>query len=1668
MPEIKNTFLKSKMNKDLDSRIIPNGEYRDGQNISISTSEGADVGALENIRGNINIASFGLNEPDLEIIGYYSDTANNRVFLFITNNNENIIDKAPKIINNGSSTFLNSTLIKNPISNYILYFSVDKNGRVNNQDTLVGGSFLNFSKNYPIYNVNVIENLLFWTDNRNQPRKINVDNAIVSPYRGESNPGYYYNEDHISVAKYAPYNSISFLKYLDNENLDKSEKTLKNEFDEFLPPFIAFPAIIKEFDGRQYVGVNGFPSNPGPSATRTEFTELRNFLTRFSSGEERGEFSPFIFDFSGQRDTSEPNPEDKNYKVKVSIYDEKNSKEAYIDYVSSNHNIYLQSSSGLQIFDFSSDGTPLLGWGEIDDKINISLSLRNPDFNPEFKDIGDEDLLKQKFVRFSYRFKFDDNEYSLTAPFSQHAFVPKQFGYFIGEDADRAKQSSIVGFMENQITTAGLVIDLPCASDEMISKLKVKELQLLYKASDEQAIKVITDIDLSNQFSIKGVPKSVSLFEDLNTSNPNTYTATPPLNIYKTEASSGSGLTIKVDTLDSNGNILTASVSYSSYGYKKGDKVKVLSGGNPANDQYVIIDSLTNVYIHDYRSQKPIKVLPEKEIVRVSDIVPIKAKTQEAVGNRIIYGNFQQTSDSLKSLQYNAFFSSKSINNKPYSSIEFNNHTLKQGRSYQVGIVLQDRYGRSSNVILPDDTNGFKSTFFAPYTNGGIDPISWPGNSIFLQFPQPNNETIPKESNGDYYGVWSDSNPMGWYSYKVVVKQQEQDYYNIYTPGAVSGNITFTNWKTKLQYDKINSISNIALFNDNINKIPRDLNEVGPSDRVYSSSVELINRVSQTERDANYANLNGQSSNYDTQDITGISTFRDIGDWTIYKGVDLSLATIGPAAQNLPMIKDSGSDVSITDISKSRYYNSTGGLDSFFIYPGASGQIDPFFLDSNKNPIIATIEVGKRIGLSKQEQENNNFSKELTIFETKPIKSNLDIYYETSTSGKIEDLNNDISTTTSTTGVASNLSQIDFSGGLFERSDYPATVSNQFTIIDSSGLQINDPTATISLDLVEYNSGGSSFAIMPPATTALSQNTPTFLTSNGFKSGDFGASDNTNPFSLSIALPSTSSSPAVYEIVTKRPITNLGIEDLIFRFSFTIIQGTTTTSITKTVSLVNIKPSIPVIGVPGFARWTGGIPGVNDSGDIYDGSVYDNRTTGQASFGYNIGESGYRKDDYTPARSVYIDWNYPTDKIRSDEYKQAFPGLPDSEYYHWHRRNRNWVDYSFVNGNYVKSNTSGNPTVNENWDCPAVHITGSKSTPGNSTFEGFRVGCYDFEAFACVGFYNPVPNKADGGANYKTKLNTPSRATIESSTNLSSPAKICNYFCEIPFSSNGLEVINKNLVIPYHVKNETGKIDGYVVNPNLHQTDYEIRHASTQDLDSNGDEKYPKWTDGSFNDPTAQPKNTRLQNLTYKVKRGYVQPFYEYRKRQYVRQIQPLFQDSQTKFGTVIPSGKDSSGNQRTAVVVGKFGTQLDTGLALDNGTIGFEYVLNDSANVPPSWNDLRDSTLVSDSPATFRTKATTTAGAAGLGKLKARNAPNDVEIALGLYNTYSSPPSPPLSSFVLGYNNNIAAKGFIIATVAPLLVTLEIVAVDSTLPANIQESDPYRIKFVLTQHSGD
>ena len=87
MPEIKHNFLRGKMNKDLDERIVPNGEYRDAMNVQVSTSDDSDVGTIQNILGNSLVVDF--NNSDIPIrpsnspgrvLGYVSDEKNDCIY----------------------------------------------------------------------------------------------------------------------------------------------------------------------------------------------------------------------------------------------------------------------------------------------------------------------------------------------------------------------------------------------------------------------------------------------------------------------------------------------------------------------------------------------------------------------------------------------------------------------------------------------------------------------------------------------------------------------------------------------------------------------------------------------------------------------------------------------------------------------------------------------------------------------------------------------------------------------------------------------------------------------------------------------------------------------------------------------------------------------------------------------------------------------------------------------------------------------------------------------------------------------------------------------------------------------------------------------------------------------------------------------------------------------------------------------------------------------------------------------------------------------------------------------------------------------------------------------------------------------------------------------------
>ena len=77
MPEMQRVFAKGRMNKDLDERMVPNGEYRDALNLDLSVSEGSDVGAFENIKGNKEIVHKAYNSSTLLFTNWNSDYISN-------------------------------------------------------------------------------------------------------------------------------------------------------------------------------------------------------------------------------------------------------------------------------------------------------------------------------------------------------------------------------------------------------------------------------------------------------------------------------------------------------------------------------------------------------------------------------------------------------------------------------------------------------------------------------------------------------------------------------------------------------------------------------------------------------------------------------------------------------------------------------------------------------------------------------------------------------------------------------------------------------------------------------------------------------------------------------------------------------------------------------------------------------------------------------------------------------------------------------------------------------------------------------------------------------------------------------------------------------------------------------------------------------------------------------------------------------------------------------------------------------------------------------------------------------------------------------------------------------------------------------------------------------
>ena len=368
MPEIKNNFTQGKMNKDLDERIIPKGQYRNALNIEISTSEGSDVGTVQNLLGNVRIEN--VIGGNWNCVGAISDEKNNRFFWFLTNPSRDAIYEYDTSANAATPVVVDVNL-----------------------------DVLKFQGNI-ITGINIIDDILLWTDNNNEPRKINIERCKLGADANNPNSthtklvvndiatGEDLKEEHIVVIKKRPLQA-PFVKI--NESANPVASTGIGAFSQNNQGnFQAIKGdIISVYVPRILAGliyVPGFTATIGDKVS-IKSSNIGGALP--TNAQVVGE----ITSLSTQIGT----PGYTEFQIEI---------------------IETLGGLPLHIVDDSAIGA-VTGGVEVD-------ILKSEDISGS--------IFEEKFIRFGTRWKYEDGEYSAFSPFTQAAFKASVFSFHPTKD----------------------------------------------------------------------------------------------------------------------------------------------------------------------------------------------------------------------------------------------------------------------------------------------------------------------------------------------------------------------------------------------------------------------------------------------------------------------------------------------------------------------------------------------------------------------------------------------------------------------------------------------------------------------------------------------------------------------------------------------------------------------------------------------------------------------------------------------------------------------------------------------------------------------------------------------------------------------------------------------------------------------------------------------------------------------------------------------------------------------------------------------------------------------------------------------------------------------------------------------------------------------------------
>ena len=398
MPEIKHVFQQGKMEKDLDERLVKNGQYRDAMNIQVSTSEGSDVGTVQNILGNENLFSDNQIAPGSVCVGAIANEKENCFYWFIHHNTKNIILK---------------------YQNFNVYFVI--------VDT---DNILKFTGKI-ITGINVIDDFLLWTDNQNEPKKINVKLCEEGTDQG----GYYHT--HLIVPKRNI--TVSNCIKLREEHITVIKKSPKNKLT--LDP--VFETRITAVSNYDFVNADGDIMSVGETG-QIYFDNFSPINNVYKQGD--------VVVFS---DSSTLNELPDVYEIRIKITDELSLADSFYRF---------------KILSISTDAP---------------LSAQQYNCEKEVDDV----LFSRKFVRFGYRYKFQDNQYSSFSSFTDVVFKTSEFEYSSKEAYNKAMENILVSLKVRNFITKETPED-------------VVQVDILYKESNSPTVYIVDKIKYNDYANV--------------------------------------------------------------------------------------------------------------------------------------------------------------------------------------------------------------------------------------------------------------------------------------------------------------------------------------------------------------------------------------------------------------------------------------------------------------------------------------------------------------------------------------------------------------------------------------------------------------------------------------------------------------------------------------------------------------------------------------------------------------------------------------------------------------------------------------------------------------------------------------------------------------------------------------------------------------------------------------------------------------------------------------------------------------------------------------------------------------------------------------------------------------------------------------------------------------